>query len=168
MPLCPQITITPVALAISSTTGYDHGLTIDKFKLTDTIDVQNEGVKSLGAATGTLNLDLRTYQVYECQTNASANFTVNLRGTATISLAKSLRKGDSKTVTLFVKNGTTAYYCTAVKVDGTTLTQGTNLFWTGEDAPSFGTKSGWDEYQFTARKQADGTIVVRAALAGAK
>lgn len=167
MPLCPQITITPVALAISSTSGYDHGLTIDKFKLTDTIDIQNEGVKSLGAASGTLNLNLRQYQVFECQNNASANFTVNLRGTSTISLAKSLRKGDSKTVTLFVKNGNPAYYCDGVSVDGTALVQGTDLFWAGEDAPVAGTESGWDEYQFSARKQQNGTIIVRAALVGA-
>lgn len=168
MPLCAQITITPVALAISSDSGYDHGLTIDKFKITDTIDIQNEGVKSLGAAAGTLNLDLRSYQVFECESNASENFLVNLRGTSTVSLSKSLRKGDSKTVTLFVKNGSTPYYCSGVKIDGTALVQGTDLFWTGEEAPTFGTKLGWDEYQFTARKQQNGTIIVRAVLAGAK
>ena len=161
-------TITPVPLAITSTTGYTFGTIIDRIRVADSKDVQLEGMLELGAATGTLNLNTRQYQVFACESNATANFTVNLRGTSSVSLAKSLRKGDSVTATLFVKNGTTAYRCTTVKVDGTTKVQGTDLTWTGGTAPGSGTASGWDEYQFTAVKYQDGTIRVRASVAGAK
>lgn len=158
-------TMLPVSIGDA---GFSTGVEIDRIKLSDSKDVQIEGVGSLGAATGTLSLYLNAYQVFECESNATGNFTVNLKGTSGgLSLARSLRKGDSKTCTLFVKNGTSAKYCTTVKVDGTTFTKGTNLFWSGGSAPTSGTASGWDEYQFTVRKQADGTLIVRASVVGA-
>ena len=162
-PIAPQVTITPVPLAITSTTGYTFGTIIDRIRVADSKDVQLEGVQELGAATGTLNLSTRQYQVFTCEANSSADFIVNLRGTSTVSLAKSLRKGDSVTATLFVKHGTTAHVISSVKVDGSVVTP----TWTGGAAPAAGTASGWDEYVFTAIKYQDGTIKVRAAVAGA-
>ena len=43
-------------------------------------------------------------------------------------------------------------YMTAFKIDGTTLTPGSNIFWAGGSAPSAAGTSGYDVYTFTIYK----------------
>lgn len=105
---------------------------------------------SATAATGTINYDIKTQGVLYYTTNASANFTLNFRGNSGTTLASLLGTGDSITVTFIFPNGTTAYYPTAFTIDGTSVTPK----WSGGSAPTAGSVSATDAYQFTIIKTA--------------
>ncbi len=87
---------------------------------------------SATAATGTIAYDVTTQSVLFYTTNASANWTVNLRGSAGTSLNTLLATGQAITVAFLVTNGATAYYNTTVQVDGTT--SGVTTRWQGGTA----------------------------------
>ena len=73
---------------------------------------------SATAATGTIAYDITTQSVLYYTTNASGNFTVNFRGSSGTSLDTLMATGESMSVTFLVTNGATAYYNSAVQVDG--------------------------------------------------
>lgn len=102
------------------------------------------------AATGTINVNADTAPVWLYTTNASANFTLNLRYSASVSMATYLPVGESCTVVFLNTNGTTAYYASAVQVDGNAVTPK----WQGGSAPSAGNASSIDAYTFTIIKTA--------------
>jgi hypothetical protein len=66
-------------------------------------------------------------------------------------------------VTIIVNQGATAYYCTAVQIDGTT--SGVTTYWQGGSAPVSGNASVPDIYAFTIIKTAASTYSVFASLA---
>jgi len=105
---------------------------------------------SATAATGTINLDLANHSVTYFTTNASGNFTVNLRGNSTTTLNSFLALNDSITHVFLVTNGATAYYPTAFQVDGVSVTP----IFQGGVAPSSGNASSTDAYAFTVIKTA--------------
>jgi len=105
---------------------------------------------SATAATGTINLDLANQSVTYYTSNASANFTVNLRGNSTTTLNSFLALNDSITHVFLVTNGATAYYPTAFQVDGVSVTP----IFQGGVAPSSGNASSTDAYAFTVIKTA--------------
>lgn len=113
------------------------------------------------AATGTINVNADTAPVWYYTTNATANFTLNLRYSASVSAASYLPVGQSLTVVFLNTNGTTAYYCSAVQIDGASVTPK----WQGGSAPSAGNASSIDAYTFTIIKTAaTPTYTVLAAL----
>jgi hypothetical protein len=77
---------------------------------------------SATAATGTINYDVTTQGVLYYTTNASANWTVNFRGSSGTSLNTLMSTGQSLTVAFLVTQGATAYYNSAVQVDGASVT----------------------------------------------
>ena len=79
---------------------------------------------SATAATGTINYDITTQSVLYFTTNASGNFTVNFRGSSGTSLNTIMATGESMSVTFLVTNGATAYYNSAVQVDGSSVVTG--------------------------------------------
>ena len=99
--------------------------------------------------------DLITHgNVYWSDTAAAGAFTFNLRGSATVALNDMMDIGDSFSFWLaHACNSNTAYYMTAFKVDGTTISGG-NIIWSGGSAPtSAGGGSGTkDVYTFTVFK----------------
>jgi hypothetical protein len=105
---------------------------------------------SATAATGTVNFDASTQGVLYYTTNASANWTLNIRGTSAITLSSLLAVGDAITVTHLVTQGTTAYYNSAVQVDGSSVTPK----WQGGTAPTVGNASSVDAYVYTVVKTA--------------
>ena len=105
---------------------------------------------SATAATGTVNFDASTQGVLYYTTNASANWTLNIRGTSAITLSSLLAVGDAITVTHLVTQGTTAYYNSAVQVDGSSVTPK----WQGGTAPTAGNASSIDAYVYTVVKTA--------------
>jgi hypothetical protein len=113
---------------------------------------------SATAATGTVNYDITTQSVLFYTTNASGNFTVNLRASSGTSLNTALATGQSVTVAFLVTNGGTAYYNTTVQVDGTT--SGVTTRWQGGTAPSAGNASSVDIYTYTIIKTASATFSV--------
>ena len=123
--------------------------------LTDAAEV---ATVSATAATGTINYDVTTQSVLFYTTNASANWTVNLRGSSGTSMNTLMSTGQSVTVAFLVTQGATAYYNTTVQVDGTT--SGVTTRWQGGAAPTAGNASGVDAYVYTIIKTGSATFSV--------
>jgi hypothetical protein len=116
-----------------------------------------EGVTvSATAATGTINYDVTTQSVLYYTSNASANWTVNFRGSSGTSLNTAMSTGESITVVFLVTNGATAYYNSVVQVDGTTVTPK----WQGIAAPTSGNVSSVDAYSYSIIKTGSATYTV--------
>lgn len=105
---------------------------------------------SATAATGTINFDALAQSDVYYTTNASANWTLNIRGDSSTTLASMLDVNDSITVTFKVTNGATAYYQTAFQIDGVAVTPK----WQGGLAPTGGNASSVDVYTFNIVKTA--------------
>jgi len=113
---------------------------------------------SATAATGTINLDARTAPAVLYTSNSSANWTINVRGSASIALNSMLATGEMATVTFLATNGTTAYRPTAFQVDGASVTPK----WQGGNAPATGNASSIDAYTFTVIKTANAAFTMLA------
>jgi len=113
---------------------------------------------SATAATGTINYDAATQAVLYYTSNATANWTLNLRGSGTLSLNSMLAIGQSLTVAFLVQQGGTAYYPTALQVDGSSITPK----WQGGTAPTSGNTNSIDVYTYTIIKTANATYTVLA------
>jgi len=105
---------------------------------------------SATAATGTIAYDTKTQGILYYTSNASANWTVNFRGDSSTTLASLMDVGDSLTVVFLVTQGSTAYYNSAVQIDGTSVTPK----WQGGSAPTAGNASSIDVYTYTIIKTA--------------
>jgi hypothetical protein len=111
---------------------------------------------SATAATGTINFDAATQGVLYYTTNASANWTLNVRGNSDTSLNTLLATGDSITVVFLATQGSTAYYQSAFQIDGSSVTPK----WQGGTAPAAGNVSSIDSYVFTIIKTGSATFTV--------
>lgn len=111
---------------------------------------------SATAATGTINFDVTTQSVLYYTSNATANFTLNIRGNSTTTLNSLLSTGQSITVAFLNTNGSTAYYNNAVTVDGASVTPK----WQGGATPSAGNASSIDVYTYTVIKTGSATYTV--------
>ena len=111
---------------------------------------------SATAATGTVNFDTLTQGVLYYTTNASANWTLNVRGDSGTTLNSILATGDAITVSFLVTNGSTAYYQTAFNIDGSSVTPK----YSGGTAPASGNASSIDVYTYTIVKTASATYTV--------
>ena len=122
-------------------------------------DAAEVATVSATAATGTINYDITTQSVLYYTSNASANWTVNFRGSSGTSLNTLMSTGQSMTVAFLVTQGSTAYYNSAVQVDGTT--SGVTTRWLG-GAPTAGNASGIDSYRYLIIKTGSATFTVLA------
>jgi hypothetical protein len=122
-------------------------------------DAAEVATVSATAATGTINYDITTQSVLYYTSNASANWTVNFRGSSGTSLNTLMSTGQSMTVAFLVTQGATAYYNSAVQVDGTT--SGVTTRWLG-GAPTAGNASGIDSYRYLIIKTGSATFTVLA------
>ena len=108
------------------------------------------------AATGTVNFDVSTQSILYYTSNASANWTLNIRGSSSVALNSIMSTGQSVTITHLVTQGGTAYYNSAVTVDGTSVTPK----WSGGTAPSAGNANSVDVYSYTLIKTGSGSFTV--------
>jgi hypothetical protein len=122
-------------------------------------DAAEVATVSATAATGTINYDITTQSVLYYTSNASANWTVNFRASSGTSLNTLMSTGQSMTVAFLVTQGSTAYYNSAVQVDGTT--SGVTTRWLG-GAPTAGNASGIDSYRYLIIKTGSATFTVLA------
>ena len=113
---------------------------------------------SATAATGTINYDVATQSVLYYTSNASANWTLNIRASSGTSLNTFMATGDTLTIVHLVTQGSTAYYNSAVQVDGSSVTPK----WQGGTAPTSGNASAIDVYTYTVIKTASATFTVLA------
>ncbi len=111
---------------------------------------------SATAATGTINYDVTTQSVLYYTSNASANWTVNFRGSSGTSLNTLMTTGQMITVAFLVTQGATAYYNNAVQVDGSSVTPK----WQGGTAPTAGNASSIDVYTYTIVKTGSAAFTV--------
>jgi len=113
---------------------------------------------SATAATGTINYDITTQSVLYYTSNASANWTLNFRGSSGTSLNTLMQTGESISATFLVTQGSTAYYNSAVTIDGTSVTPK----WQGGTAPTSGNASSVDCYTYVIQKTGSATYAVLA------
>jgi hypothetical protein len=114
---------------------------------------------SATAATGTINFDALTQAVLYYTSNASANWTLNLRGSSGTSLNTMMTTGEALTVAFMVTQGATAYFNNVVQVDGSAVTPR----WQGGTSPTAGNASGIDVYSYTIIKTGNAAFTVLAA-----
>lgn len=110
------------------------------------------------AATGTINFDYKTQSVLYYTSNASGNWTLNVRGDGSTALNSIMAVGDALTIAFITTQGGTAYYQTGFQIDGSAVTP----TWQG-GAPTKGNASGTDHYTITIVKTASATFTVFAA-----
>lgn len=115
---------------------------------------------SATAATGTINYDVTTQSVVYYTTDATGNWTINLRGNGSNSLDSLMANGEAITVTFLAAQGATAYYNSAVQIDGSSVTP----VWLGGVAPSSGNTNGIDAYTYAIIKTASATFTVLGSL----
>jgi len=111
---------------------------------------------SATAATGTINYDVITQAVLYFTSNASGNYTLNIRGDGSNTLNSIMDTGESITVVHLVTNGGTAYYNNAVQIDGSGVTPE----WQGGSAPTAGNINSVDSYSYTVFKTGDAAFTV--------
>jgi hypothetical protein len=124
-----------------------------------TSNILETATVSATAATGTINYDVTTQSVLYYTSNASANWTVNFRGSSGTSLDTIMSTGESISVTFLVTQGATAYYNSAVQVDGSSVTPK----WQGGTAPTSGNASSIDSYTYVIIKTGSAAFTVLAA-----
>ena len=113
---------------------------------------------SATAATGTVNYDVLTQSVLYYTTNASGNWTLNLRASSSTSLNSIMAVGETRTVTFLATQGATPYYNSAVTIDSVSVTPK----WQNGTTPSVGYASGIDVYTYSVIKTASATFTVLA------
>lgn len=117
---------------------------------------------SATAATGSVQFDISTQAIVYYTSNATANWTLNVRGNSTTSLNSIMNNGESLSLVFMVTNGTTAYYHANMMIDGLSVTPK----WQGGSAPTGGNASSIDIYTFDIIKTASATYTILAALTG--
>lgn len=117
---------------------------------------------SATAATGTITYYVNSQSILYFTSNAAANWTLNLTFSAGTTLATAMSTGECVTVAFGVTQGTTAYYNSAVQIDGSSV--GVTARWIGA-APTSGNASGVDFYTYSIIKTGSSTFDVFGTLA---
>jgi len=149
------VTLGNATLTLGGTTSTVGNLTVTNAVVTE---MRETATISATAATGTINYDALTQVVLYYTTDASGNFTVNFRGNGTTSLNTLMSTGQSLSATFLVTNGATAYYNSAVQVDGSSVTPK----WQGGSAPTSGNASSVDSYTYVIIKTGSAAFTVLA------
>ena len=110
------------------------------------------------ALTGTINLNTLDGAVFYYTANATANWTLNVRGDGSTSLNTVMAVNDSISFVVMATQGSTAYYQSAMQIDTSSVTPK----WAGGTAPTAGNANSIDVYAFTIIKTANATFTVLA------
>ena len=108
------------------------------------------------AANATVNFDILSNVVQYFTSNAAGNWTVNFRGNATTTFNNAVPNNTSISATLMTTQGGTAYYNSAITVDGNSVTPK----WQGGTAPTSGNASGVDSYTYVIIKTGSNAYTV--------
>jgi hypothetical protein len=151
------VTLGNATLTLGGTTSTVGNLTVTNTTVTE---MRETATVSATAATGTVDYDALAQVVLYYTTDASGNFTVNFRGNSGTSLDSVMSTGESLSATFLVTNGATAYYNSAVQVDGSSVTPK----WQGGSAPTSGNASSIDSYTYVIIKTGSATFTVLASV----
>ena len=100
------------------------------------------------AANATINFDVLNNAVQYFTSNAAGNWTINFRGTSSVTFNNAFATNTAVSCTLVTTQGATAYYNSALTVDGNSVTPK----WQGGTAPTSGNASGLDSYTYVIIK----------------
>lgn len=144
-------------VTLSINTGVTADLTTAQALSNKTLIAPEERTTvSATAATGTVNFDVSTQGVLYYTSNASANWTLNVRGSSGATLNSILATGDAVTIAFLVTQGSTAYYASGFQIDGSAVTPK----YQGGTAFAAGNASSIDAYVYTIVKTASATFTV--------
>lgn len=142
----------------SSTASSGAFTTLSASGTTSVYEAVEKAAVSGSGLTGTVNFNWLDGAVILVTANAAGNWTLNVRGDGSTTLNSSLSNGDSITLALLVTQGSTAYYQSAMQIDGNSVTPK----WAGGTAPTAGNANSIDVYTFTIIKTASSTYTVLA------
>ena len=124
-----------------------------------TLTSPKETIEIVGAgSTGTINVDTLTASVEYYTGAATANWTLNVRGSGAATLNSTMSVGEQISVVYLNTNTATAYIPSGFTIDGSAVTPK----WLGGSAPATGTVNGIDAYVYTIIKTAASTYTVLA------
>lgn len=132
--------------------------TLSASSTTSVYEMVEKATVSASALTGTVNLDFLDGSVFLYTANATGNWTLNVRGNSSTSLNSTIVTNDSISFVVLASQGTTAYYQSAMQIDGTPVTPK----WAGGTAPTAGNASSIDVYAFTIIKTGSAAYTVLA------
>jgi hypothetical protein len=144
-------------LNVSGTATFGGTVAGGTFTLPTVISMLEPTTVAASAATGTVNFDVITQAVVYFTANATGNWTLNIRGNSGTSLNSTMLVGQTIAVSFLVTQGSTAYYNSAVQIDGAAVTPK----WQGI-APSFGNPNSIDVYTYAVIKTGSATFTVLA------
>jgi hypothetical protein len=124
-----------------------------------TLNIAEPGNTVGSAPSATTNFYVNSGAVQYYTTNAANNWTLNIAFSSGTSLNTAMATNDSISITMLATQGSTAYYNSAVTIDGTSVTPK----WQGGSAPTSGNASGIDSYTYVIYKTASATYTVLAA-----
>jgi hypothetical protein len=150
--------VAPATATTFTATQTFNGTTATAAIKTNNIDELASIVAGAPAATQTFYVNTGAVQYYT--SNATNNWTVNFAFSSGTSLNTAMAVGDSISVTMLTTQSTTAYYNSAVQVDGTSVTPK----WQGGTAPTSGNASSIDSYSYVIIKTASATYTVLASV----
>jgi hypothetical protein len=142
----------------SSTASSGAFTTLSASGTTSIYETVEKAAISASALTGTVNFNWLDGAVVYVTANAAGNWTLNVRGDGSTTLNSVLATNDSITLVVMATQGSTAYYQSAMQIDGNSVTPK----WVGGSAPTAGNASSIDVYTFTIIKTASATFVVLA------
>jgi len=143
---------TPSAIVARDAAGKSVLSAIDVTTVIETASI------SASASTGTINIDFSTNPTVYYTVDASADWTLNVRGTSGVTLNNTLTTGQIATVTFLATIGTTQRRPTVFQVDGSAVTPK----WMGGTAPTTGNASSIDAYTLAIIKTGNAAFTVLA------
>lgn len=150
-----NMTLGNTAVTIGSATTSIGNLALTNVTITT---IQEPSNVTATAANATVNMDLLNNAVLYLTSNATGNFTVNFRGTSATSLNNVMSNNTSVSCTVLATQGNTAYYNSALQVDGSSVTPK----WQGGTAPTSGNASSVDSYTYVIIKTGSAAFTVLA------
>lgn len=150
-----NMTLGNTAVTIGTATTSVGNLALTNVTITT---IQEPANVTATAANATVNMDLLNNTVLYLTSNAAGNWTVNFRGTSSTSLNNVMSNNTSLSCTVLATQGNTAYYNSALQVDGSSVTPK----WQGGSAPTSGNASGIDSYTYVIIKTGSAAFTVLA------
>jgi hypothetical protein len=149
-------------LADTNITAYYNGSAwIPLFQNQVLTSPKEQAAISATAVAATTNIDVSTASVQITTGAPAANFTLNVRGSASVTLDSLMAVNDSITVTFECLNGAAnTFYANVYQIDGVGVTPK----WLGGTAPSAGFASSANVYMLQIRKTAAATFTCIASL----
>lgn len=120
------------------------------------VGVREPFTVSATAATGAINMNCATTSAMFYTSNASGNWTLNLRASSTAALTTLVGIGEVITVTFAAQQGVTGYYMTQLNIDGAAQ----SVKWQDGVTPSLGAPTVIDVMTFTCIRTGASTWTV--------